>query len=205
MDTDTEQKNKEIVTEKTTSESVPVQGKEKNTDRRFRGQGKNERRKNPRKTSRREGRVKPEFDHKLISIRRVTRVVAGGRRFTFSATVVIGNRKGKVGVGQGKSSDTPLAIEKAIRNAKKSLITVNLTKDSSIPHDTYAKFGAGRVLIMPAPGRGILAGSSVRSVLEMAGINSVNSKILSGSKNPVNNAKAAVKALAKLSGAVLRK
>lgn len=154
-----------------------------------------DRKKNPRRPSRKEGRTKPEFDHKIVSIRRVTRVVAGGRRFSFSVTLVAGNRKGKVGIGQGKSSDTPLAIDKAMRDAKKKMIDVRLTKDSSIPHDVTARFGSSEVMMRPSPGRGILAGSSVRTVLELAGVNSVNSKILSGSKNTANIAKAAIVAL----------
>lgn len=147
----------------------------------------------------REGRVRPEFDHKTVSIRRVTRVTSGGRRFSFSVTLVAGNRKGMVGVGQGKAGDTPLAIDKALRNAKKHMITVNTTKNMSIPHEVEAKFGASRVKIMPAPGRGLLAGSSVRTVLELAGLTSVNAKILSGTKNRANNAKVAVVALKSLS------
>ena len=156
-------------------------------------------RKNTRKSSsRREARVKPEFDQKIISIRRVTRVVTGGRRFSFSVAIVIGDRKGRVGVGLGKASDTPLAIDKAVRDARKNMLKVNLTKNSSIPHEVEAKFSSSRVLIMRAPGKGILAGSSVRTVLEFAGIKEVSAKLFSRSKNKINNAKAAVKALSQL-------
>jgi small subunit ribosomal protein S5 len=155
--------------------------------------------KNPRKSNRKDTRVRSEFDHKIVSIRRVTRVVAGGRRFSFSVTLVAGNRKGLVGVGQGKAGDTPIAIDKALRDAKKNMIQVKTTKDMSIPHEVNAKYGASRVTIMPSPGRGILAGSSVRVVLELAGLKSVNAKILSGTKNRANNAKVAIVALAKLS------
>lgn len=155
--------------------------------------------KNPRKSSpRREARPKSEFDQKIISIRRVTRVVTGGRRFSFSVAVVIGDRKGRVGVGQGKAGDTPVAIDKAVRDAKKRLITVKLDKKSSIIHDVEAKYSASRVMMMKAPGKGILAGSSVRVVLELAGIKEVNAKLISGSKNKINNAKAAIKALSKI-------
>ncbi len=153
-----------------------------------------------RRRSSRDTRVKPEFDQKIISLRRVTRVVAGGRRFSFSVAVVAGNRKGKVGVGQGKASDTPLAIDKAFRDAKKNMISVNLTKDMSIPHEVEAKFASSDVKIMPAKGKGILAGSSVRVVLELAGMHGVGAKLLSRSKNSVNNAYAAIKALKKLDG-----
>lgn len=154
--------------------------------------------KNPRKSNRKDSRVRSEFDQKIVSIRRVTRVVAGGRRFSFSVTLVAGNRKGMVGVGQGKAGDTPLAIDKALRDAKKNMIQVKTTKDMSIPHEVSAKFGASEVLIMPAPGRGILAGSSVRIVLDLAGLTGVNGKIMSGTKNRANNAKVAVLALSKL-------
>lgn len=154
---------------------------------------------NSRKSApRREARVKPEFDQKIISIRRVTRVVTGGRRFSFSVGIVIGDRKGRVGVGQGKAGDTPIAIDKAVRDARKNMIKVNLTKSGSIPHQTDAKYSASRILIMRAPGKGILAGSSARTVLEFAGIKEVSAKIFSRSKNKVNNAKATIKALSQL-------
>ena len=155
--------------------------------------------KNSRKvSSRRETRVKPEFDQKIISIRRVTRVVTGGRRFSFSVGIVIGDRKGRVGVGQGKAGDTSLAIDKAVRDARKNTIKVPMTKNSSIPHEVEAKFSSSRVFIMKARGKGILAGSSVRTVLEFAGIKEVSAKIFSRSKNKINNAKAAIKALSQL-------
>jgi len=144
---------------------------------------------------RRDTRAKPEFDQKIVSLRRVTRVMGGGRRFSFSVCLVAGNRKGMVGVGQGKASDTPLAIEKAFRDAKKSMITINTTKEMSIPHEVEAKFNASRVKIMRAPGKGILAGSSVRTVLELAGLKEVGAKLFSRSKNSANNAYVTIKAL----------
>lgn len=156
-------------------------------------------RKNPRKQPRRDTRVKPEFDHKIINIRRVARVVAGGRRFSFSVALVAGNRKGTVGVGVGKATDTPLAIEKAMRDAKRNMIQVNLTKENSIPHDVEAKFSSARVLLKPAKGKGIIAGSSIRNVLDLAGVKEVSAKILSPSKNQLNNARVAVVALSRLS------
>jgi small subunit ribosomal protein S5 len=140
-------------------------------------------------------RQKPEFDQKIVSLRRVVRVTSGGRRFAFSACVVAGDRKGRVGVGLGKATDTPLAIEKAFRDAKKNMIQVNATHTMSIPHEVEAKFAASVVKIMPAPGKGMLAGSSVRTVLELAGLKEVSAKLLSRSKNSMNNALAAVKAL----------
>lgn len=143
-------------------------------------------------------RVKPEFDQKIIDIRRVARVVAGGRRFSFSVSMIVGNRKGQVGVGLGKGSDTQLAIDKAMRDAKKHLIKVPFTKTFSIPHDVEAKYSSARVMIMPARGKGLVAGGPVRTVLELAGIKDVGAKIISGSKNRLNNAQAAIKALGML-------
>jgi small subunit ribosomal protein S5 len=157
-----------------------------------------------RRAPRRDRNVKPEFDSKIVSLRRVTRVVSGGRRFSFSVALVAGNRKGQVGVGFGKATDTPLAIDKALRDAKKNMITVNRTHDNSVPHEVEAKFAASVVKIRPAPGRGILAGSSVRTVLELAGLTNVGAKLLSRSKNSANNALVAVKALKKLEHTKIR-
>lgn len=140
--------------------------------------------------------VKKDFDQKLIDVRRVARVMAGGRRFSFRVTVVAGNRKGEVGVGMAKSGDTSEAIEKAFRQAKKKLIKVKLTKDFSIPYEVRAKFASAVLFLRPAPkGKGLIAGSSIRTVLELAGVKDVNAKILSRSKNKVNNARVAIEAL----------
>ncbi len=144
---------------------------------------------------RREERARSEFDQKLLTIRRVTRVAAGGRRFSFSVALVLGNRRGAVGVGLGKASDTALAIEKATRNAKKNMLHLSLTKGASIPHDVLVKYSSARVFIAPAPGRGLVAGSALRDVLELAGVRDVIGKVFSGSKNKLNIARAAVKAL----------
>jgi small subunit ribosomal protein S5 len=143
-------------------------------------------------------RVKPEFDSKIIDIRRVTRVTSGGRRMNFSVAVVAGDRKGRVGVGMGKSIDTASAVEKATREAKKNLIRVPLSAQMTIPHAVEAKYGSARIMIFPARGRGVVAGSSARAVIELAGIKDVCAKFISGSKNHVNNARAAVEALRKL-------
>ncbi len=140
-------------------------------------------------------RTKPEFDQKIIDIRRVARVIAGGKRFSFSVTLVAGNKNGSVGVGMGKASDTAQAIDKAMRDAKKNMITLNLTKSMSIPHEVQVKFCSAIVLIMPAKGKGLVAGSSVRNVLELGGVKDVSAKLLSGTKNRINNAKAAIEAL----------
>ena len=161
--------------------------------------GGNDRR-NPRRPRRggREERARQEFEQKIISIRRVTRVMAGGRRFSFSVAMVIGDKKGKVGVGIGKAGDTQLAIDKAMRDAKKHMIVVPMNKDQHISHDVQTKYASSEVMIMPAPGRGLVAGSSVRTVLELAGIKDVTAKIFSRSKNKLNNAKAAIEALKQL-------
>lgn len=151
------------------------------------------RQRRPRRTFKREDRK--EFDQKILGIRRVTRVVAGGRRFSFSVAMAIGDHKGKVGVGIGKAGDTALAIEKAVRSAKKNIIRVSTTKEGTIPHEVAARYCASQIMMQPAPGRGIVAGSSVRNVLELAGIRDVSAKILSRSKNKLNNAQAALKAL----------
>ncbi len=144
---------------------------------------------------RREPKARPEYDQRIINIRRVARVVAGGRRFSFSVCLVAGNRKGMVGVGLAKAGDTSLAIEKALREAKKNMIQVRATKHMSIPHDVKAKYASARILIIPAPDRGIIAGSSLRTVIELAGLKDINAKILSPSKNKLNIARAAIKAL----------
>ena len=163
-----------------------------------RGRGGRDQRAGGRRQSSRPPRAKSEYDQKMITIRRVSRTVAGGRRFSFSVALIIGNKKGKVGVGLGKAGDTTLAIDKAVRNAKKNMITVNLTKDSSIAHKVSAKYTASRVELMPVRGRGLVAGSSVRPVLELAGISNIVAKINSGSKNGLNNARAAIEALKSL-------
>ncbi len=158
---------------------------------------KNDRRRNERKPSRRPERARQEFDQKLLSVRRVTRVVAGGRRFSFSVAVAIGDKKGRVGVGLGKAGDTPIAVEKAVREAKKSIVTIPM-KGASIAHPVEAKYASSRIMIAPAPGKGVVAGSSARIILELAGIKEVSAKFLSRSKNKLNNARATVIALQKL-------
>ncbi len=144
-------------------------------------------------------REKPEFDHVVLDVRRVTRVVAGGRRFSFRASVVIGNRKGMVGVGVGKGRDVARAIEKATSTAKKRLLPIPLTKTGTIPHDVAAKFGAARVYLKPATeGRGVIAGSSVRAICTLGGVADVTAKVLSRSTNKLNIARATLAALGRL-------
>src|SRR3989344_4887869 len=148
---------------------------------------------------------KSEFDQKMIDLRRVARVVAGGRRFSFRATLVIGDRHGRVGVGTGKGTDAALSLEKALREAKKNMFTVPLKKNGTIPFQTEAKFGAARVLIRPtAKGSGLVAGGAVRTVLDMAGIKNTSAKILSHTKNKISNALVAEESAARLQGEALR-
>lgn len=209
--TDTKQ---EATTEEVSTSAPTTEGETPSTDapvapaepERQRGRrnadgGDRNARRNPRRArrgDRRGERQRPEFDQKIVSIRRVTRVMAGGRRFSFSVSMVIGDKKGKVGVGVGKAGDTQLAIEKAARDAKKHMITVPMNSDQHIPHDVHTKYASSEVMIMPAPGRGLVAGSSVRTVLELAGVKDVTAKLLSRSKNKLNNARATVEALSQL-------
>jgi small subunit ribosomal protein S5 len=144
-------------------------------------------------------RVKPEFDQKILNIRRVTRVVAGGRRFSFSVALVAGDKKGSVGLGLGKAGDTALAINKALRNAKKNMVKLNLTKTMSIPHELSAKFSSSQVRLMPNKGRGLVAGSVVRDIVKLSGVRDITGKIVSNSKNKLNNAKAVMAALSQVS------
>ncbi len=141
-------------------------------------------------------RPRSEFDQKIIKIRRVTRVMSGGRRFSFSVAIVLGNRKGKVGVGVAKASDTALAIEKAIKKAKKNMIELKLTKNNSIPYDVKNKYCSSVIQILPTKeGVGLSAGSSVKTVLELAGITDVTAKVITRSKNQLNIAKSTIEAL----------
>ena len=141
---------------------------------------------------------KSEFDSKLLDLARVTRVSAGGRRFRFRATVVIGNKKGKVGVGVAKGSDVAQAVEKATRLAKKDIIIVPIVEDT-IPYEVRAKFSSAKVLLKPQrKGRGLVAGGTVRVVCTLAGIKNISSKILGRTGNKLNNARATIKALKQL-------
>ncbi len=141
----------------------------------------------------------PEFEQRLLDLARVTRVVKGGRRFSFRATMAIGNRKGKVGVGVAKGSDVSDAINKAISKAKKEIIIAK-RKDATISFRQEAKFGAAKVFIKPArEGQGIVAGGAMRTVIELSGIKNITAKSL-GSSSKINVARATVLALSKLEG-----
>lgn len=139
----------------------------------------------------------PEFEERVVTINRVTKVVKGGRHFRFAALVVIGDRKGNVGFGSGKSQEVPEAIKKAVENAKKNMITVATVK-TTIPHQVTGVYGAGRVVLRPASeGTGVIAGGPVRAVVELAGISDILSKSL-GSATPINVVRATIEGLKSL-------
>lgn len=138
-----------------------------------------------------------EYEEEVIQISRVTRVVAGGRRLRFRATVAIGNKKGKVGLGTGKATEVVIAIQKAILQAKKNMVQVPIWKET-IPHEIKVKFASARLLLIPAgPGTGIIAGGPARKILELAGVKNILAKCF-GSTNKLNNSYAAMKALENL-------
>lgn len=140
-------------------------------------------------------RAKPEFEQKMLSIRRVTRVVSGGRRFSFSVVLAIGDKKGSMGVGIGKANDTTLAIQKAFSDAKKNMLKLRLNKRGTIDHDVSAKYKSARVMLMPNQGRGVVVGSAMRVMIELAGVTDITGRVLSPSKDKLNIAQATMKAL----------
>ncbi|MFO0981734.1 MAG: 30S ribosomal protein S5 [Planctomycetota bacterium] len=133
----------------------------------------------------------PVFEESVIKVNRTAKVIKGGRRFSFSALVVVGNRSGTVGSGFGKAREVPSAVEKGVKDAKKNLFKAPL-RGSTIEHEVLGRYGASRVRLIPAaPGTGIIAGASVRAVLELAGVKDILTKAY-GSTNPINLAKAAI-------------
>lgn len=139
-------------------------------------------------------RVK-DVDQKILDIRRVTRVVAGGRRMSFAVSMIIGDKKGVVGLGTGKGNDTALAIAKALKDAKKNAIKIKMTDKHSIPYDVSAKFTSSKVMIFPNHGKGLVAGAAIRDMAIISGLKDITGKVISGSKNKLNTARATMKAL----------
>lgn len=138
-----------------------------------------------------------EFEERVVAINRVTKVVKGGRRFSFAALVVVGNKTGQVGIGKGKAGEVPEAIGKAGRSAKKSVKAMNL-KEGTIPHEVIGTFGAAKVVMKPAaPGTGVIAGGAVRAVLESVGVRDILTKCV-GTRNPHNAVRATLDGLAQL-------
>jgi small subunit ribosomal protein S5 len=159
-------------------------------------QDKNSRRKGGSDRDRKGGKKEDSaYQERIVQIRRVSKVVKGGKKLSFRAIVVIGNEKGQVGVGVGKASDVIGAVRKGVADGKKHLIDVPLTKSNTIPHPIVGEGGGANVMMRPAaPGTGVIAGGAVRTVLELAGVKNILAKQL-GSGNPLNNARAAVNAL----------
>lgn len=141
-----------------------------------------------------------EFKDKLVAINRVSKTVKGGRNMRFSALVVVGDEKGRVGVGMGKAAEIPEAVRKATEDAKKHLVTVPVN-GTTIPHDTVGYFSTCKVVLLPAPeGTGLIAGGAARAVLELSGVKDIRTKSF-GTNNPINMAKATLAALAQLRSA----
>ena len=151
--------------------------------------------KKPAREFKRTEREKKLYEDKIISLTKVTKVTKGGRNFRFSATVAVGDRKGKVGIGTGKSKEIPVAVSKAIKEAEKNIVQINLVDERTISHEATGVVGAAKIMVRPTKaGRGIISGGASRIVLELAGVKDVVSKSL-GSNTQINTAKATIKAL----------
>ncbi len=142
----------------------------------------------------------PELQERVVYINRVSKVVKGGRRFSLTALVVVGDGNGRVGVGMGKSQEVPIAIRKGVEDAKKNMFSVPLTAEKTLPHETIGRYGAASVMIKPArPGTGVIAGAAARAVMELAGVENVLTKSL-GSDNIMNVVKATAAGLKNIQG-----
>jgi small subunit ribosomal protein S5 len=143
-------------------------------------------------------KTKSDWLERVVSIERVTKVVKGGKKMSFRAVIVVGNEQGKVGVGVGKAADVITAVRKGVTDGKKNIISISLTSSNSIPHPINGNFGAAKLILRPsAAGSGVIAGGSIKTVLELAGIKNILSKQL-GSKNLLNNARATINGLSLL-------
>lgn len=155
-------------------------------------------RRRPLRKNSRDKNSKPEFEERVIAIHRVVKVVKGGRRFSFSAFAVVGNKKGRVGFGHGKANEVQDAVKKAIKDAQNRLVSVPIYRKSTVPHEITVKYLASKILIKPAPrGKGIVASNTVRAVVELAGYTDIYTKTY-GSRTKINVVRATLKALLKL-------
>ncbi|UIF67206.1 30S ribosomal protein S5 [Mesomycoplasma hyopneumoniae] len=155
-------------------------------------------RRRPLRKNSRDKNSKPEFEERVIAIHRVVKVVKGGRRFSFSAFAVVGNKKGRVGFGHGKANEVQDAVKKAIKDAQNRLVSVPIYRKSTVPHEIAVKYLASKILIKPAPrGKGIVASNTVRAVVELAGYTDIYTKTY-GSRTKINVVRATLKALLKL-------
>ena len=187
------EKQEKVNTQDTPVEANPVEKENTKSDDSKRAKKHQPRKRGFGRNRRGAEQKRSEFETRLLSARRVTRVVAGGRRFSLSVAVAVGNRNGKVGIGTGKGPDMAIAIEKAQNQARKNVVTVPITDEKSIPSEVTGKFCASLVQLRPS--RGFVAGGAVRTIAEIAGIQNLNAKILSRSKSHLNNARATLKAL----------
>ncbi|AFY72915.1 ribosomal protein S5, bacterial/organelle type [Synechococcus sp. PCC 7502] len=187
-----ERKNKDSRNSSPRDAGTPEGGREDKRGKGKRGETKKANDRNAR------GEKESEWQERVVQIRRVTKVVKGGKKLSFRAIVIVGNEKGQVGVGVGKASDVIGAVKKGVADGKKHLIEVPITKSNSIPHPSHGVGGGAQVMIRPASaGTGVIAGGAVRTVLELAGVKNILAKQL-GSGNPLNNARAAINALSTL-------
>ncbi|MBD3282037.1 MAG: 30S ribosomal protein S5 [Candidatus Portnoybacteria bacterium] len=183
------EEKKEKIKKEEKSKEVKENNKEKSTKKNFSAFRKRKR----------FNKKESEFDQKLLDVTRTARMVAGGRRFSFRAVVVIGDRKGRVGVGSARGADVSTAVNKAVRQAKKKLIKIPITEEGSIPYSVEAKYSAARVMLKPAAqGRGVIAGGTVRTICNLAGISNITGKIIGRTNNKLNNAYATIKAFQKI-------